>query len=108
MKTSRIEKEKQTVGLMIELYCHNKHHPQGILCEDCQNLLNYAQQRLEHCKFGEDKTVCGDCIVHCYKKEMREKIVGIMRYSGPRMIFKHPIAAIQHLVDKRTHPQKGK
>lgn len=101
-KASRIEREKQTVGLLIQLHCHDKHQPQGELCENCQELLNYAHQRLDHCKFGENKTVCGDCTVHCYKKEMREKIVNVMRYSGPRIIFHHPIVAIQHLIDKKS------
>ena len=31
------------------------------------------------------------------KPEMREKIRQVMRYSGPRMIFHHPIAALRHL-----------
>lgn len=105
-RLSRIDREKQTVALLIQLHCQDKHHPLGDLCEDCQSLLIYAQQRLDHCKFGENKTVCGDCPVHCYKKELREKIIDIMRYSGPRILFRHPIVAIQHLVDKRTHPPK--
>lgn len=105
----RIEREKATVTLLIQLHCQDKHKPLGELCEDCQELLHYAHQRLDHCKFGENKTVCGDCTVHCYKKEMREKIVQIMRYSGPRMIFRHPAIALQHLMDKRNHPpKKGK
>ncbi|HVJ50685.1 nitrous oxide-stimulated promoter family protein [Desulfitobacterium sp.] len=105
-KRSRIEQEKQTVALLVQLHCQDKHHPQGELCEDCQSLLDYAHQRLDHCKFGENKTVCGDCTVHCYKKEMREKIINIMRYSGPRILFHHPVVAIQHLIDKRNHPPK--
>jgi hypothetical protein len=32
---------------------------------------------------------------------MREKIRMVMRYSGPRMIYKHPIAAVWHLIDTR-------
>ena len=31
---------------------------------------------------------------------MREKIRTVMRYSGPRMLGKHPIAAIRHLIGK--------
>ncbi|WP_434510557.1 nitrous oxide-stimulated promoter family protein [Desulfitobacterium sp. AusDCA] len=98
---SRIEREKQTITLMIQLYCQHKHCPQAKLCDNCQGLLHYAHQRLDHCKFGENKTVCGDCSVHCYKKELRDKIISVMRYSGPRMIFHHPIVALQHLIDKR-------
>lgn len=98
---SMIEREKRTIALMVELYCQNKHHPQSKLCDDCQKLLEYSHQRLDHCKFGENKTVCGDCPVHCYKKDLRDKIISVMRYSGPRMLFNHPLAAIQHLIDKR-------
>lgn len=102
-QTSRIEREKQTVTKMVTLYCRKHHHPHEERCHDCQELLDYAHQRLDHCKFGENKTVCGDCPVHCYKKEMREKIIAIMRYSGPRMLFHHPVVAVKHLMDKRTH-----
>lgn len=98
---SRIEREKQTVALMIHIYCKHKHHPQSKLCDVCQELLDYALLRLDHCKFGENKTVCGDCPVHCYKKELRDKIISVMRYSGPRMLFYHPLAAVQHLIDIR-------
>jgi hypothetical protein len=100
MKT-RIEREKVTVRHMIRLYCHHHHHPEGNLCEDCQGLLEYAHQRVDKCIFGEDKPVCAECKVHCYKKDMREKVREVMRFSGPRMIFRHPVLAIMHLYDKR-------
>lgn len=103
-KISRIKREKKTVALLIELYCREKHHQQDALCRECQELLIYAHQRLEHCKFGENKTVCGNCHIHCYKKEMREKIINVMRYAGPRIFFHHPIIAIRHLIDKRSRP----
>ncbi len=32
---------------------------------------------------------------------MREHIRIIMRYSGPRMLFSHPIAAVWHLINGR-------
>lgn len=105
--TPRIKREKDTLALLLKLYCQDKHHPQGELCPDCKELLDYAHQRLDHCKFGEHKTVCGDCPIHCYKKEMREKVINVMRYSGPRILFRHPIVAIQHLIDKRNHPPKS-
>ncbi|MEG0375126.1 MAG: nitrous oxide-stimulated promoter family protein, partial [Raoultibacter sp.] len=37
---------------------------------------------------------------HCYKPEEREKIRAVMRHAGPRMMTKHPIAAIRHLIGK--------
>jgi len=32
---------------------------------------------------------------------MREKVREVMRYSGPRMILRHPWLALMHVVDKR-------
>ncbi len=107
-KSSRIEREKNTVALLIQLYCRAKHHPQDALCRECQELLTYAHQRLDHCKFGENKTVCGNCHVHCYKKDMRDKIKNVMRYAGPRILFHHPIVGIQHLIEKKVRPTHKK
>jgi hypothetical protein len=56
----------------------------------------------------ETKTFCSNCKVHCYKPEMREKIKEIMRFSGPRMIFYHPIMAIRHLIESKKEKQKMK
>ena len=69
------------------------------LCPQCQELLTYAHQRLEHCKFGEDKPSCTCCPVHCYKPAMRQQIRQVMRYSGPRMLLHNPVLAIRHLWD---------
>ena len=30
---------------------------------------------------------------------MREKIREVMRFSGPRLIFYHPIMAVRHIVE---------
>ena len=69
------------------------------LCPQCQQLLTYAHQRLERCRFGEDKPSCTRCPVHCYKPAMREQIRQVMRYSGPRMLLHNPVLAIRHLWD---------
>ena len=69
------------------------------LCPQCQTLLDYALQRLERCRFGEDKPSCTRCPVHCYKPAMREQIRQVMRYSGPRMLLHNPIMAIRHMWD---------
>ncbi|MTV49969.1 nitrous oxide-stimulated promoter family protein [Heliobacillus mobilis] len=95
----RSTREKKTVHAMIQIYCDAHHGHDGGLCPDCQELINYAFARLERCKFGEQKSTCGRCPVHCYKKDMREKITAVMRFSGPKMLTKHPILAFWHLVD---------
>ncbi|WP_040412237.1 MULTISPECIES: nitrous oxide-stimulated promoter family protein [unclassified Desulfosporosinus] len=99
--SNRLEREKATVQMMLRLYCKNHHHWKSGLCPECQELSDYAMTRLTHCKFGESKPTCGKCTVHCYKPEKRQRIIEVMRYSGPKMLFAHPIAAIRHLVDER-------
>ena len=98
-KKNDLTSEKETLLVMVRIYCSG-HHQQGggDLCEDCQQLLDYALARLDRCKFGVQKPVCSKCEVHCYKLEMREKIRTVMRYSGPRMALRHPVRAIEHLV----------
>ena len=71
------------------------------MCPSCLELLNYAYARLEKCKFGNKKGTCQKCPVHCYKPDMRERVRTIMRWSGPRMIIYHPIAAVKHLIKNR-------
>jgi superfamily II helicase len=93
-----VQKEKDTVTEMIRLYCLKKHQ-QG-LCKECQDLQDYALKRLSLCQFGENKTACSNCSVHCYKPEFRQKIKSVMRFSGPRMLVYHPIYAVKHLLNK--------
>lgn len=97
---TRIEYEKRTVEKMIYLYCRLNKHNQP-LCGDCKQLLEYAHKRLDYCKFGNDKSTCRKCPIHCYKPDMREKMRAVMRFSGPRMILFHPIMAIRHLWAER-------
>jgi hypothetical protein len=97
---SRISRESQTVAVMISGYCRT-HHSRAELCRDCIALRDYALDRLRKCPLGEGKTTCAKCPVHCYRPEMREKIRVVMRYSGPRMLYRHPLMAIRHIFDGR-------
>lgn len=94
------EGEKKVVSKMIAIYCRSTHqtdrHPRKEFCEACEELEQYAVQRLERCPFGEEKPTCGNCPIHCYKREMRERIKAAMRYAGPRMVFLHPLDTIRH------------
>lgn len=99
------EREKQLVSQMIALYCR-KHHGGRKLCPDCAALDAYARQRSDQCPFMETKTFCSNCTVHCYKKEMREKIRKVMRFSGPRMIFSHPILAVRHVIETKKEKRR--
>lgn len=99
------EKEKEIVTLMISLYC-KKHHGEDTLCPECAALDAYARQRSDYCPFMENKTFCSNCRVHCYKPDMREQIRVVMRYSAPRMLFHHPIMAIQHLIESKKEKKR--
>lgn len=90
------EKEMRTVYEMIHLYC-KENHKEKELCSECLALYEYARMRIEKCPFMETKTFCSQCKVHCYKKDKREQIRKVMRFSGPRMLVYHPVMAICHL-----------
>lgn len=112
MKKNKIEtkreREKRTVTLMIHIYCKKKHGTKKELCPDCEALAQYAILRSDKCPFMETKTFCSNCRVHCYKPEMREKIRQVMRFSGPRMIFSHPIMAIRHVIESKREKKRLK
>ena len=102
------EREKYVVGEMIALYCRGNHGvKRGNLCPDCAALLAYAKERSDKCPHMEHKTFCSSCKTHCYKPDMRERIRTVMRYSGPRMIFVHPLLAIRHLIESKTEKRKA-
>lgn len=120
----RIAREKETVLHMISIFCKSKHKNadketlrvelwsnskssiQDIevkLCDDCLELQQYASKRLSLCRFGENKSTCANCTVHCYAPTQREKIKEVMRYAGPRMLWNHPILTIRHIMDGRVN-----
>lgn len=99
------QREKQMVTEMIRLYCRKKHGGRE-LCPDCAALAEYARQRSDKCPFMAEKTFCANCRVHCYKPEMREKIREVMRFSGPRMIYTHPVAAVRHVIDTKREKRR--
>ncbi|MCD8120429.1 MAG: nitrous oxide-stimulated promoter family protein [Lachnospiraceae bacterium] len=99
------EREKKMVSQMIALYC-KKNHRTKTLCPECAALDAYARKRSEKCPFMETKTFCSNCKVHCYQPEMREKIRTVMRFSGTRMIFHHPVAAIRHVVETKREKKR--
>ncbi len=101
----RRQRERKTVVAMLRLYCRHHHGTHGGLCGDCDALQTYALRRLMRCVFEEDKTTCANCLVHCYNDAMRERILEVMRYAGPRMLFRHPYLAIRHLLDGRKKAQ---
>ena len=113
-KMNKIEKKRQkeqyVVEEMIRLYCRKNHsgydRKTKQLCLECQALSDYAKQRSQKCPFMEQKTFCANCKVHCYKPQMREEIKKVMRFSGPRMLFYHPVLAVWHLICSKKEIEK--
>jgi len=99
VESPRIIREKGTVYAMLGIYCRDLHGTPSGLCPGCSSLLGYAVERLETCPFRAGKPVCSKCPVHCYQPDMREKIRVVMRHSGPKMVFRHPIMALFHSLD---------
>ncbi len=93
----KIDREKLTVERMIRLYCRGKEGNQE-LCPRCQSLLTYAHKRLDHCPFGNGKSSCRSCPIHCYRPDMRQHMRSVMRYSGPRMLLHHPWETLLHML----------
>ena len=98
---SRLRREKKTVGAMVAMYCRAHHGGRGTLCSNCQKLFDYSRIRIDKCPLKDSKPTCNKCRVHCYEKSMREEIRAVMRYSGPRMLGRHPALAILHMFDGR-------
>ena len=100
----RLARERRTLEAMIRLYCRGRHGTGGELCAECRELADYARARLHRCLFQERKPTCARCPVHCYRPEMRERIRAVMRYAGPRMLYRHPLLALAHLIDGLRKP----
>ena len=95
----RLAREWRTMAAMIGCYCRDHHGVGKGLCPECQGLLDYAGVRLQRCRFGLEKPVCAKCPVHCYQRARREQVRAVMRYAGPRMVWRHPILSLRHWLD---------
>lgn len=105
-ESPRIARERRTIRAMVGIYCRAHHGTRGPLCTECQELFDYATARLARCPFGAQKTVCAKCPVHCYKPDMRTRIRAVMRFAGPRMLWRHPILALRHQFDGLRQSRK--
>jgi Nitrous oxide-stimulated promoter len=97
-----IIREKRTVDAMVRIYCAEHHDDANGVCPSCRDLLAYAHQRLDRCRFGAAKPACNSCPVHCYQAARREQMRVVMRQAGPKMLLRHPWLALVHLLKERT------
>lgn len=108
--TGRLRREHRTLVCMTAIYCEDHHgRHTGGLCDACAGLMSYAETRLAKCPYGQSKPTCAKCPIHCYKKQQREQVREVMCYAGPRMAWRHPCRALNHIFDKLrrvVHPME--
>jgi Nitrous oxide-stimulated promoter len=101
----RLARELKTVAAMLRIYCRDHHggavHDEARLCVQCADLQDYARKRLAGCTYGAEKPTCVNCPIHCYGRRQRAAMREVMRYAGPRMLWRHPLLAMAHLIDGR-------
>lgn len=102
MTNRKTRREIKTLKVMIAEYCRNHHGPRAEICHDCEEMLSYALDQILRCPLGDKKTTCARCSIHCFTIEQRTKIREVMKYAGPRMLYKHPVLAICHLIDAKS------
>ena len=95
----RLNREWETMKAMVRIHCRDHHSPANGVCAECQQLLDYANARLDRCRFGAEKPTCANCPVHCYERSRREQVRVVMRYAGPRMLWEHPVMSVRHWLD---------
>ncbi len=85
MKLSkRMDRERDTIKAMIDIYCHGNHGSDTI-CQECSSLMEYVTLRLDHCPFKENKPTCVNCTVHCYASDTKnpnQKCNAVFRTSN--------------------------
>ena len=99
-ETRHRAREQRMIGVLIERFCRDLHGSTSGLCPDCRELLDAALARIEHCRLWPDKPVCAKCPVPCYPPALRERVRAVMRYAGPRLVWRHPWLAFRHALDR--------
>jgi hypothetical protein len=101
-----IVRDQRTVEAMVRVYCRHAHPATGEApCPPCAELLAYAEARLARCPFGDQKTTCRECPIHCYRPAERARMRVVMKSAGPRMLWRHPLLAVRHLwIERRGAP----
>lgn len=104
---ARRTREKLVVSQMIAISCAG-HHPASTrtetahcgeaVCPACSELDRFAVARTQRCRKMDTKTSCKECEHHCYSPRMQQQIREVMRYAGPRMLYRHPVSAIRHML----------
>jgi hypothetical protein len=96
----KLRREKRTLIALTRIYCNAHHGKKFGMCCECNELAMYAMGKIGRCSFGKNKPICNRCTVHCFHPDYREEMKKVMRYSGPRIIWRHPILALRYYIRK--------
>lgn len=97
-KQTKINNEISVIITMIDIFYKNKKHKNQYTSTEIEELKNYCKSRVDNCPVILEKSFCSSCKIHCYDEEHRALIKKVMKYSGPRMIYYHPILLVKHLL----------
>jgi hypothetical protein len=67
------------------------------LCPECARLLTHGLAKLSQCPY-EPKPSCRRCKTHCYAPGYRERIKGVMRFSGTYLVRHGRLDMLLHLL----------
>jgi hypothetical protein len=98
-------KDIRVLSDFVEVFCREKHKAETkeafkinetrlsevldnkhlMLCQDCSKLLYHGIAKLLLCPYNP-KPTCKKCPRHCYAPGYREKMRGVMRFSGMYLV----------------------
>jgi hypothetical protein len=126
MTDPEVRKDTRLLGDFCGIYCRGRHAGRAraaltspavdldiyrrtpVLCEECAELVRYAEQRRAFCPKGP-KPFCSHCDTHCYRPDMRLRVQEVMRYAGPRsMLHGHAVDGMRHLLEGRAAKRAAK
>ena len=102
-KAGKVDKDRRTLEAIGQIYCtaHHADAPKDAagLCSSCRETVDRTLARTVACPNGHEGN-CQDCEIHCQRGEAQERIREMMRYSAPRMTFRHPLMTAEYLRKK--------
>ena len=106
--TIPFKREKNTIRLMIGIYCRGHHHAKKEVCGTCMVMLHHAMACIDRCPYQkENKPVCGLCPTQCFDADKLRQFKHVMSYAGPRMLMAHPILSMLHCLDALKTVRRG-
>ena len=103
---SKREREKQMVSQMIALYCRRNHHTKGGPLPRLRSAERLRPPALRSLPVHGDENLLFQLPGTLLQAGDAGKIRAVMRFSGPRMILYHPVAAVRHVVETKREKKR--